>query len=313
MNSPPLFSVVMCTYQRFDQLSLAIDRVLEQDIGADAYDIWVMDNSPASPERAASKAKYANTPNLHYIELDTPGAANARNEGIRLSQGNYIAFLDDDVLASPGWLRHHRDAFASAPDNVAAIGGRIVAGFEVPRPVWLRDSMLLYLSVFDCDVAPPDYQPISANVVFRRTALRDHGFHTGLGRRGNESNNLLSGEETALTNYIHSQGGKFGYAPLAAVTHCISAERLTRSWFRRRVSWQAISDQLGQGLSAEGALQLWPYIIDYLKKVPREHIACMGLLWDTDDSEIFHCQLICIKFFTQILISQGCYAPGMLG
>lgn len=309
----PLFSVVICTYNRYDRLPQAIDSVLQQDIGADNFDLWIMDNSPPSPERAASKQKYAAIPNLHYIELDIPGLANARNEAIKQSQGQYVVFLDDDAVASPGWLKHYRDAFDKNDASIAAIGGKIIPVFEIPRPVWLHDALLTYLSVYESDTAHAQYQPCGANIAFRRKWLEGASFHTGLGRRGTENNNLLSGEESALTSHIHNNGGTFGYEPLASVTHHIPANRLTRAWFRRRVAWQAISDQLQHGLKAEDAPKLWPHMINYLRKIPREHIPFMGLYWDTEDPELFREQLICIQLHTHILISQGAYPPEMMG
>jgi len=317
--SRPVFSVILCTYNRHDRLPEAISHLLRQDIGADAYDIWVMDNSPPSDARAKSRARFEamqggalKAPNLHYVELDRPGLANARNEGIERSEGEIVVFIDDDALAGPHWLSAYRDAFAKADKNVAAIGGRIAPYFEAQRPGWLHENLLSYLSVFDQDAAYEGYQPCGANVAFRRADIAGSFFRTGLGRSGDEKSNLLSGEESALTDFIKSSGKKFGYAPLAGVTHLIPASRLTRPWFRRRAAWQAISDQLQHPLGDEDAPKLWPYMIDYIKKLPREQIPFMGLFWDTDDPELFRQQLICTQLLTHIMISQGRYPPEML-
>ena len=311
MSPPPLFSVVICTYQRYDRLPQAIQSVLRQDIGAEHFDLWVMDNSPASPERTALQKHYATTSGLHYVTLDFPGLANARNEALARCKGNIVVFLDDDAVALPGWLSAYREAFEGADATIAAIGGRIIPVFESAKPVWLHDNLMHYLSVCDRDEMPQGYAPCGANVAFRREALDGAIFHTGLGRRGGENNNLLSGEDSSLTAHILNNGGKFGYAPKAAVDHHIPAHRLTRSWFRRRVAWQAISDQLQNGLKAEDAPQLWPHIMTYLRKVPREHMPFMGLFWDTDDEGLFLQQLICTQLLTHIMISQGSYPPGM--
>lgn len=313
MSTSPLFSVVICTYQRYDRLLQAIEAVRKQDIGQEFYDLWVMDNSPASNIRANSKQKYTDIANLHYVELDTPGLANARNVAIEKSAGQIIVFLDDDAIPALDWLRHYRDAFEKADKSVAAIGGRIIPHFETVRPPWLHESLMGYLSVMDSETAHEGYAPCGANVAFRREVLAEMKFNTGLGRRGSEGNNLLSGEDSVLTGHIQAMGGKFGYTPLAAVTHYIPASRLTREWFRRRVAWQAVSDQLQHSLSNEDAPKLWPHIIDYLRKVPREHIPFMGLLWDTDEPELFRQQLICTQLYTHILISQGSYPPEMFG
>jgi hypothetical protein len=39
-------------------------------------------------------------------------------------------------------------------------------------------------------------------------------------------------------------GNRVLYSPHAVVEHIIDPARLTKSWFRRRVAWQAVSDYL---------------------------------------------------------------------
>ena len=94
-----LVSVIIPTYKRSDMLGRAIDSVLEQ-----TYDnvevIVVDDNSDGDDFRKATSAlmlQYVNNPKVHYIqhERNMNGSA-ARNTGIIYSQGEYIAFLDDD-------------------------------------------------------------------------------------------------------------------------------------------------------------------------------------------------------------------------
>jgi len=318
MHSPssPLFSVIICTYQRYDMLSQSIASVLAQNIGTEHFDIWVMDNSPDQPERTASKNTYANTPNLHYITLDTPGLSNARNTAIEMAQGQYLVFLDDDATASTGWLGHYRDAFMQLGTGAVAIGGKIAAKFGVPQPAWLHPALLGFLSVIDwypvITELPEMHTPVGANVAFRRDALvQSGGFRATLGRQGAEANNLLSGEEAQLVERMRANGGKFYYAPLPEVTHHIPAERLTRPWFRRRAAWQAVTDQMKQSLNPEYNRFLWGKIFEYVRQVPPEQAVFMGLCWDTDDPELFRQQITCIQFLTQLMLAEGQYPAGL--
>ena len=94
-----LVSVIIPTYKRSDKLGRAIDSVLEQSY--DKVEVIVVDDNTNGDDyrKATSKLmeQYANNPMVHYIqhEKNMNGSA-ARNTGIVCSQGEYIAFLDDD-------------------------------------------------------------------------------------------------------------------------------------------------------------------------------------------------------------------------
>ncbi|MDD3288937.1 MAG: glycosyltransferase family 2 protein [Alphaproteobacteria bacterium] len=313
-----LFSVVICTFERHDLLPRAIASVMNQDFDPACYDIWVIDNSPPSKAREASKKRYAEVARLHYIEVDIPGLSNARNVAIEKAAGKYIVFLDDDAEASLSWLRHYKNAFDQLGEKAAVINGKIVADFEAPRPPWLHDSLLGYLSVIDwypeIRELPNSHSPVGANIAFLRDALIECGcFRTALGRQVAEANTLLSGEESGLVDALRQNGWKLYYAPLPQATHHIPANRLTREWFRRRATWQGVSDQIRVALKPEHAPTLWSHIIKYLRQVPKEQSPFMGMFWDTEDPELFRQQLAFLQFMTQITLSQGRYPPEIFG
>jgi len=94
-----LVSVVMPTYKRSEKLIRAIDSVLNQTYSHLEL-LLVNDNDPFDEYTQELKIKlnrYINDDRLHLIIQDKHiNGAVARNTGIRLSKGEYIAFLDDD-------------------------------------------------------------------------------------------------------------------------------------------------------------------------------------------------------------------------
>src|SRR5262245_1532394 len=62
------------------------------------------------------------------------GPARARNAGWRCCTGEWVAFLDDDVVPEGGWLRDLAADLAGAAPGTAALQGRL----RVPRPAGRR-------------------------------------------------------------------------------------------------------------------------------------------------------------------------------
>lgn len=108
LNKIRTVSVIIPTYKNRGGLNNSIDSALTQDYEGLTEVIVVDDNYPESRDRKnteALMAKYSDNPKVIYIrhEKNKNGAA-ARNTGIKVSKGDYIAFLDDDDLFLPGKL-----------------------------------------------------------------------------------------------------------------------------------------------------------------------------------------------------------------
>lgn len=103
MNStpPPKVSVIIPTYSHVGLISETIDSVMAQSL-VDIEIIVVDDGSRDGT--ALVLADYVERGLIVYHRQENGGVASARNAGLSLAQGEYIAFLDDDDTWPPDKL-----------------------------------------------------------------------------------------------------------------------------------------------------------------------------------------------------------------
>lgn len=106
----PLVSVVIPTYNRAEMLKRAIKSVLDQ--GYDNLEILVIDDG--STDDTGEVVRSFNDERIVFHPLQSnKGVSAARNEGIKLASGEYIAFLDSDDEYVAGKLDRCLDVFQS--------------------------------------------------------------------------------------------------------------------------------------------------------------------------------------------------------
>lgn len=117
-RSLPPISVVVCTRDRPLSLARCLDHLAHLDYPA--YEVVVVDNC----SRDASVVQIVARSGFRYVREDTPGLDWARNRGIKEAAYDIVAFIDDDALASPGWLRGVARGFADPA--VSAVTGMVL-------------------------------------------------------------------------------------------------------------------------------------------------------------------------------------------
>lgn len=306
--SSPRITISICTYDRYDVLPKAIASAANQSMSADAYRIIVVDNSPDHKRARATGKKFSSIPNLTYLVEETPGLSNARNVSARECGTEFIAYMDDDAVASTKWIEEIVSAFDEFGESAAIVGGRVDPIWSVPRPPWLHDSMLGSLSVVNWGgerrVAAPGEWFAGTNISFRTAQILENGgFATNLGRIGSGAS-LLSNEEVHLVEQIRAGGGKLIYAPAAYVDHLAEPARLTRTWFRKRAAWQAMSDyMMNPKRYAADVSNSWKDAVGYFNSLTPEDRTIRGFVVETDDPDAFHWQTGAIYVMTIMMLA----------
>jgi glucosyl-dolichyl phosphate glucuronosyltransferase len=252
-DTPPLISVVICTHNRSKYLLKAIQSAVNQTYSKDEYEIIVVDN--ASTDSTADLVRsYQDVGNLRYIYEPKLGISFARNTGWHVAAGRFIAYLDDDAIASPEWVSAIDKAFKMTP-SAGAVGGRVDPIWEVKRPDWLEDDLVMSLGVINWSDKPkiiPDLRMewlVTANMAVPTDVLaKIGGFNTMLGRVGKTQ---VRGEDTFFQKQIIRRGYYCFYFPDMVVRHHVPASRLNKLWFRKRYYTQGIADALTQVIEEE--------------------------------------------------------------
>lgn len=115
---PPI-SVVVCTRDRALSLKNTLRSLSRLDYPE--YEVVVVDNCSRddATRRAVAESGF------RYVREDRPGLDWARNRGVREARYDIIAFIDDDAVALPSWLRGIAHGFEDS--SVMAVTGNVLA------------------------------------------------------------------------------------------------------------------------------------------------------------------------------------------
>jgi glycosyltransferase involved in cell wall biosynthesis len=166
MSDNPLISVVIPVYNGERFIGEALDSVFAQDY--QPVEVIVVDDG--STDGTASAALVY--PAVHYFYQPNNGVASARNSGIALAKGEYLAFLDADDIWLPGKLKAQMEAM-----DIADMAFTHVRQFHSPELSEAEKSSIL------CpQESVPGYIPgamLIRKETFLRVGLFDTTFRVG--------------------------------------------------------------------------------------------------------------------------------------
>lgn len=174
---PPI-SVIVCTRDR----PLSLERCLRALAHLDypTYEVVVVDNCSTDTR----VAEVITQSGFRYVREDRPGLDWARNCGVQEARYEIVAYIDDDALASPGWLRGVAYGFEN-PEVMAVTGIVLPAELETQAQNDFEryGGMNKGFSGYTVDRDELDHQAllwasnwgIGANMAFRRRLFKAIG------------------------------------------------------------------------------------------------------------------------------------------
>lgn len=234
-------SVVICTYlpELFNDFKDAAESVLDQDY-EDVELVVVVDGNKEAYVLIEEEYGDNDRVKIHLNE-ENLGLSASRNKGIELSEGDVVAFMDDDAVADRDWISELVETYEEY--DAVAVGGRMTPIWVAGKPDFLPSEFYWLIGVTHRGFRETEGEvrnTFGSNISFRRDVLQElGGFDPEFGRKGERQ---LQGEETEIAARVRE---KFGegviYNPRAEVGHKVFEYRTRLLWLVKRAFWQGYS------------------------------------------------------------------------
>jgi GT2 family glycosyltransferase len=209
------------TYNRLGRLRHVITALEQQAYPSDAYEVIVISDGSTDGTHAYLEA-LRSTMQLRWFPQANRGPAAARNAGIQKAEGEFIVFIDDDVVPEPQLLAEHVRSHHEAGQDVVVLGPLLSPeGFEMaPWVRWEQDMLMKqYRALLRGDWPATARQFYTGNASLRRShILAAGGFDEGFRRA----------EDVELAYRLANRGLDFVFNMQAVGMHF--AERSFRAW-----------------------------------------------------------------------------------
>ncbi|MFY9690280.1 MAG: glycosyltransferase [Candidatus Acidiferrales bacterium] len=239
-NDSMSVTVVLCTYNRCEELRQALQSIAASQMPSSAtWEVLVVDNNSTDATAGVVGDFCRRYPGrFRYLFEPKQGKSYALNAGVANANGEILAFVDDDVLIGPRWLRNLTTDLRSG--EWAGAAGRILPAdnFNPPAWLWWQQCAGMLCANFDLGNQPAeldfDHPSCGANMAFRKAVFEKYGgFRVDLGPSP-DRNVPGANEDTEFARRLMKAGESLRYEPLALVHHGIPQARINKQFFLSR-------------------------------------------------------------------------------
>jgi glycosyltransferase involved in cell wall biosynthesis len=260
-DTPDLCSIdlVICTYNRCEELDRALD-TLSRLVPPSrmSWTVTVVDNActDATPAIVEKHRAARRLPKLRRVFEARPGLTWARRKGVTCTDGEWIAFIDDDNHPDPGWLQAIEGTIARFP-LAGGIGGTVAIDWAAAPPPHLPGFGFCYAEqdYGASETSAPNLA--GAGMVLRREALIASGWTAGALLEDRIGKRLVSGGDVEIAQRIKASGYELIYSPRAVLRHRIPASRMTDDYFLKVCLGLGASEALIGALVWRGSFRAW--------------------------------------------------------
>ena len=224
-----IFSVIVPTYNRADEIIELLDSLETQTISQNDFEVIVVDDgSTDDTENIISNYISNQKINISFIKQDHKGPGEARNLGMQKAQGKYYLFIDSDCIADKEWLSSYKSAVQGI--DPAGFGGpdKVLPNFS-PVQKAIDYSMTSFITTGGIRGSSKKkiskYYPRSFNMGVRADIVDKIG---GMGK-------LRHGQDIEFSNRILSTGEQVIKVDSAVVYH--KRRMSIKKFFKQVVNW----------------------------------------------------------------------------
>jgi glycosyltransferase involved in cell wall biosynthesis len=242
-STAPEVSVVIPAYNSEGFLEEAVDSVYAQTVRPREV-IVVNDGSTDATESLLRRLAARLPPTFRWVTKGNGGSASARNVGIGLASGRFIAFLDHDDLWASQKLARQLDQFAADPDLSLSFTAMRVTPYERAEGGSLKpgsdegpgSNAGLIRPPSGVSSLHPDWNPEPEAVLERLIAIPQIGSlstvmirREAINRMGGFNEKIRVSDDWLLWLNMAAAGMKFGHIPEMMVEYRLHEGNLTRS------------------------------------------------------------------------------------
>jgi glycosyltransferase involved in cell wall biosynthesis len=246
MTDVPSMSVIVPTYERPGLLGDCLGAIAELDYPRAALGVIVVDDGGNSPLQPVVD-RFRDGTAVTLLRQPRAGPAAARNTGAAAAAGEFLAFVDDDVILDRTWLRAILRQARAKPG--AAVGGRTVS-LLAANPYAATSERIIELAYVHYNSGPAGPRFFAAN----NMAVPAAGFRA----IGGFNPGFRASEDRDFCDRWLESGRPLAYAPDAVAGHapplCLRSFLLQQVGYGRGAfAYHRARFRRGRGLSGFSA------------------------------------------------------------
>jgi succinoglycan biosynthesis protein ExoM len=223
-------AVCIATCRRPRSLGRLLDSLegLSWRSGAGGIRVIVVDNDEAGSARTVVEERRESYRwEIRYVAEPRRNIALARNRGIQVALeggAEWVAFIDDDEVATPGWLEEL--SRVAGTTGAPIVGGPILPHYQDGVPGWVARGGFFEIPRFPDGAAVG--MAFTGNVLLKGEYLR------ATGARFDEAFGLSGGGDSHFFLRAVRDGAAIAWADRAVVVETVPVSRARTGWILRR-------------------------------------------------------------------------------